>query len=78
MNRARTGDVKFAELAAMTGDLAAFVARFSAPPLSSYGIGEGDVPALVAQTRQASSMKANPVALADANLTDILSRALTP
>lgn len=76
MNARRTGDPKFAELAAMTGDLAAFVARFGLPPLSSYGIGEADVPALVAQARQASSMKANPVALSDADLTDILSRAL--
>ena len=30
INAARTGDPKFAELAAMTGDLAAFVARFDA------------------------------------------------
>ena len=41
MNAARTGDPKFAELAAMTGDLAAFVARFALPPLSAYGIGRG-------------------------------------
>ena len=34
MNAARTGDPKFAELAAMTGDLAAFVAQFALPPLS--------------------------------------------
>ena len=60
----------------MTGDLAAFVAQFALPPLSSYGIGEADVPALVAQAKQASSMKANPVALSDADLTDMLSRAL--
>ena len=60
----------------MTGDLAAFVAQFALPPLSSYGIGEDDVPALVAQAKQASSMKANPVALSDADLTDVLTRAL--
>ena len=76
MNAARTGDPKFAELAAMTGDLAAFVAQFALPPLSSYGIGEGDVAAIVAQAKQASSMKANPVALADADLADVLSAAL--
>jgi alcohol dehydrogenase class IV len=34
------------------------------------------VPALVAQAKQASSMKANPVTLSDADLTEILSRAL--
>jgi alcohol dehydrogenase class IV len=76
MNRARTGDPMFDELAAMTGDLAAFVARFYLPPLSAYGITTADVPALVAQAKQASSMKANPVTLSDADLTEILSRAL--
>jgi len=76
MNAARTGDRKFAELSSMTGDLAAFVAQFALPRLSSYGISEADVPALVAQAKQASSMKANPVALSDADLTDVLSRAL--
>jgi alcohol dehydrogenase class IV len=60
----------------MTGDLGGFVKRFALPPLSSYGIGAGDVPALVAQARQASSMKANPVVLSDQDLTDDLSRAL--
>jgi len=60
----------------MTGDLAAFVAQFTLPPLSAYGIGETDVPAIVAQAKQASSMKANPVALSDDDLTSVLSRAL--
>jgi alcohol dehydrogenase class IV len=76
MNRARAGGPKFDELAALTGDLAAFVGQFALPPLSSYGITGADVPALVAQARQASSMKANPVALSDADLTEVLSRAL--
>jgi alcohol dehydrogenase class IV len=60
----------------MTGDLAAFVAQFGLPPLSAYGVSAADVPALVAQARQASSMKANPIALADDELADILTRAL--
>jgi alcohol dehydrogenase class IV len=76
MNAARTGHPKFAELAAMTGDLAAFVAQFELPRLSAYGLTSADVPALVAQTRQASSMKANPVVLGDDELADILTRAL--
>jgi alcohol dehydrogenase class IV len=76
INTVRTGDPKFAELAAMTGDLAAFVARFDLPPLATYGLTAADVPALVAQARQASSMKANPVTLTDADLADVLSRAL--
>ncbi len=41
INAARTGDPKFAELAAMTGDLAAFVAQFDLPPLSAYGLTSG-------------------------------------
>jgi alcohol dehydrogenase class IV len=76
INAARTAQPKFAELAAMTGDLAAFVRQFALPPLSSYGITPADVPALVAQAKQASSMKGNPVALGDADLADVLSRAL--
>jgi alcohol dehydrogenase class IV len=76
MNAARTGAAKFAELAAMTGDLAHFVARFELPGLSAYGITPADVPAIVAQARQASSMKANPIALSDGDLADVLSRAI--
>ncbi|MEO5822700.1 MAG: iron-containing alcohol dehydrogenase [Vicinamibacteraceae bacterium] len=76
MNAARTADPKFAELAAMTGDLAGFVAQFDLPPLSAYGLTFADVPAVVAQARQASSMKANPVALSDADLAEVLTRAL--
>ncbi len=72
INAARTGDPKFAELEAMTGDLAAFVAQFDLPGLATYGITPADVPAIVAQAKQASSMKANPVALED----DELARAL--
>lgn len=76
MNRARAGGAKFDELAAMTGDLAAFVRQFALPPLSSYGISESDVPALVAQAKQASSMKGNPVALSDRDLAHVLEQAL--
>jgi alcohol dehydrogenase class IV len=76
INAARTGDPKFAELAAMTGDLAAFVAQFGLPPLSAYDLTAGDIPAVLAQAKQASSMKANPVALTDEELAAILARAL--
>jgi alcohol dehydrogenase class IV len=76
INAARTGDPKFAELAVMTGDLAAFVAQFDVPPLSTYGLTPADVPAVVAQAKQASSMKGNPVVLADAELAEIVTRAL--
>jgi alcohol dehydrogenase class IV len=76
MNAARTRDPRFAELAAMTGDLADFVARFDLPGLSAYGITPADVPAVVAQAKQASSMKGNPVLLADADLSSMLLAAL--
>lgn len=46
------------------------------PPLRTYGLGETDVPAVVEKAAQASSMKANPVALTTAELADILWRAL--
>lgn len=42
------------------------------PGLASYGIREDDLPALVEQGRQASSMKANPLPLEDAELAAIL------
>ena len=76
VNRAASADAKFAELEAMTGDLHAFVARFAVPPLRTYGLAEADIPALVAQARQASSMKANPVLLDEDALTSIVLAAL--
>lgn len=50
--------------------------RMGIPRLGAYGIAAGDVPDLVAQARQASSMKANPVTLSDAALAGILREAL--
>lgn len=41
------------------------------PGLGRYGVGEADVPALVAKARAASSMKANPLPLTDDELTEI-------
>ncbi len=46
------------------------------PGLGRYGMTEADVPLLVMKARAASSMKANPLALTDAELTEIASRAL--
>lgn len=45
------------------------------PGLGGYGMGEADLPELVAQARLASSMQANPVQLTDDELADILRRA---
>ena len=41
------------------------------PGLGRYGLTEADVPRLVARARTASSMKANPLALTDEELTEI-------
>ena len=46
------------------------------PPLGSYGIRPRDVPDLTAKALQASSMKANPIALTPDELAEILSRAI--
>jgi len=41
------------------------------PRLAAYGIGESDLPRIVAASR-GGSMKTNPIVLTDAELTDIL------
>lgn len=46
------------------------------PGLATYGITEDDFPNLIAKARKASSMKANPVDLSDAELAGILRAAL--
>ena len=47
------------------------------PSLGSYGVSAADFPAIVSQSRKASSMKGNPIELTDAELTSILDRAST-
>ncbi len=56
--------------------VAALVEDLDIPGLSAYGITDADVPDLVAGATRASSMKANPVELTDAELTMMLTRAL--
>jgi len=46
------------------------------PPLKTYGIGEQDVAALVADAAKASSMKGNPLALTTEELQEVLRRAM--
>jgi alcohol dehydrogenase class IV len=46
------------------------------PTLEAYGIGRDDFPSLVQKAAAASSMKANPIALTPAELTEILERSL--
>ena len=52
------------------------VATLKIPGLSNYGISKGDFPDIIEKARTASSMKANPVNLDDAQLTGILQAAL--
>jgi alcohol dehydrogenase class IV len=46
------------------------------PGLEHYGLKEADVPRLVSRAKVASSMKANPLALTDEELTEIATRSL--
>jgi alcohol dehydrogenase class IV len=46
------------------------------PPLSEYGITETDFPSLIEKAQMASSMKGNPVQLAESELSEILQQAL--
>jgi alcohol dehydrogenase len=45
------------------------------PRLSAYGIGEGDIPAIVSGSRN-NSMKTNPVRLDDEEIGEIVRRRL--
>ncbi|MBL7017269.1 MAG: iron-containing alcohol dehydrogenase [Kiritimatiellales bacterium] len=56
--------------------LAVLCRDLQVPPLSSLGVTEADFPAIIEKSKNASSMKGNPVELADAELTQILSAAL--
>ena len=46
------------------------------PPLKTYGMGEPDVPALIAEAARASSMKWNPLALTSEELREVLMKAV--
>jgi alcohol dehydrogenase class IV len=56
--------------------LSELVADFSIPGLASYGLCAAEVSSVVAQARNASSMKGNPIELTPDELTEILERAL--
>jgi alcohol dehydrogenase class IV len=56
-------------VASLTKDL-------SIPGLASYGLRESDFTGLIAKAKNASSMRANPVTLTDAELAEILRNAL--
>jgi len=46
------------------------------PPLSTFGLSTADFPTVVAKSQKASSMKGNPLALTDEELTAILQQAI--
>ena len=46
------------------------------PPLAAYGMSKQDVPTLIAEASQASSMKGNPLALSPEELREVLLRSL--
>jgi MFS family permease len=52
------------------------VSDFKIPRLGSHGIKPGHIPEIVKNAKNASSMKANPIALTEAELAEILQRAL--
>ena len=56
--------------------LAALVERLEIPPLRSYGVTGEALPELVSKAAQASSMKGNPIVLTEAELGEIVSRAM--
>jgi alcohol dehydrogenase class IV len=56
--------------------VAGLVRQLEIRPLGSYGIGAQHVEAIVAKASRASSMKANPILLTDAELTETIERAL--
>jgi alcohol dehydrogenase class IV len=56
--------------------VAALVQDLGVPGLAQHGVTDADAPALVARAKAASSMRANPIALTDEELSEILARAL--
>jgi alcohol dehydrogenase class IV len=87
-NSRHTSVARFEEIARrLTGNSAAKAADgvvwvenlardLAIPGLGSYGLRAGDFAELIAKAKNASSMRANPVALSDAELTEILQTAL--
>ena len=60
----------------LTAWLVSLCSDLGIPKLRQYGIRETDIPDLCANAAKASSMKANPIVLAEAELREILERAI--
>ncbi len=50
--------------------------QLKVPPLSTFGISQTDIPIVVEKSKNASSMKGNPIRLTDEELTEILNGAV--
>ena len=50
--------------------------KMSIPPLGMYGLKSKDFPSLISQAQKSSSMKGNPIVLKDAELIEILEKAM--
>jgi alcohol dehydrogenase class IV len=77
---ARVAEALLGRAGATPDDLAAalreLVAELGIPPLRSYGLAEQGVPELAAQAAQASSTRANPIDLTEAELAEAIAAAL--
>ena len=56
--------------------IAELCAWFEIPPLRAHGVTAADIPGLVENVARASSMKGNPIVLNEAELREIVERAL--
>jgi alcohol dehydrogenase class IV len=56
--------------------VASLCRQLEVPPLRTYGVQNRHIPMLVGAARQTSSMKGNPIALTDQELTEILDCAI--
>ena len=79
---ARHAPERFTEVTQMLGTddgarwLRQLASNLNIPGLATYGVTEEDFPEIIAKARNASSMKANPADLSEAELADILRNAL--
>ncbi len=58
--------------------LQALCGELAVPGLGSFGLGPDDVAAVVEKSARSSSMKGNPIVLSDQELSEVLTRALSP
>ena len=67
---------RFDEVRRIVGDLGELVRALKVPSLRKHGVKREHFPAIIEKAKAASSMKGNPVVLADEQLREILEQAL--